>query len=99
MREGEIVGHEGVGIVEAVGDDVRNLTVGDRVVIPSTVGCGYCSYCRAGYYAQCDNANPGGKRAGTMFFRWPRSGRRLGRDAGRKGAGALCQHRAGQAAG
>ena len=71
MEEGRILGHEGVGIVEAVGDDVRNLSVGDRVVIPSTVGCGYCSYCRAGYYAQCDNANPGGKRAGTTFFGGP----------------------------
>ncbi len=71
MKEGTILGHEGVGVVEAVGDDVRNLSVGDRVVIPSTVGCGYCSYCRAGYYAQCDNANPGGKRAGTTFFGGP----------------------------
>ena len=71
MKEGRILGHEGVGVVEAVGDDVRNLNIGDRVVIPSTVGCGYCSYCRAGYYAQCDNANPNGKRAGTTFFGGP----------------------------
>lgn len=71
MKPGTILGHEGVGVVEAVGDDVRNLSVGDRVVIPSTVGCGSCSYCRAGYYAQCDNANPGGKRAGTLFFGGP----------------------------
>ena len=71
MKEGRILGHEGVGVVEAVGDDVRNLNIGDRVVIPSTVGCGSCSYCRAGYYAQCDNANPGGKRAGTTFFGGP----------------------------
>lgn len=73
MKPGTILGHEGVGVVEAVGDDVRNLSVGDRVVIPSTVGCGYCSYCRAGYYAQCDNANPGGKRAGTAFFGGPQA--------------------------
>ena len=71
MKEGRILGHEGVGIVEAVGDMVRNLEVGDRVVIPSTIACGSCSYCRAGYYAQCDNANPGGKRAGTAFFGGP----------------------------
>jgi threonine dehydrogenase-like Zn-dependent dehydrogenase len=45
--------------------------VGDRVVICSTVACGTCSYCRAGYFAQCDNANPGGKRAGTVFFGGP----------------------------
>lgn len=71
IKPGTILGHEGVGVVEALGDDVRNFSVGDRVVIPSTVGCGYCSYCRAGYYAQCDNANPNGKRAGTAFFGGP----------------------------
>ncbi|MFZ0611681.1 MAG: alcohol dehydrogenase catalytic domain-containing protein, partial [Desulfobacterales bacterium] len=65
MVPGTILGHEGVGIIEEVGDQVRNLVPGDRVVIPSTIACGYCSYCRAGYYAQCDNANPNGKRAGT----------------------------------
>ena len=41
------------------------------VVIPSTISCGYCPYCRAGYQAQCDNANPGGKTAGTAFFGGP----------------------------
>src|SRR5690606_9897623 len=68
MVPGTILGHEGVGIVEALGKDVRNLMVGDRVVIPSTIACGSCSYCRAGYYAQCDDANPMGKRAGTAFY-------------------------------
>ena len=71
MKPGTILGHEGVGIVEEVGKGVRNLNVGDRVVIPSTIACGYCSYCRSGYYAQCDNANPNGKQAGTAFFGGP----------------------------
>ena len=71
MRAGTILGHEGVGVVEETGPDARNLNVGDRVVIPSTVGCGYCAYCRAGYYAQCDNANPNGPQAGTAFFGGP----------------------------
>ncbi|MBS7456948.1 zinc-dependent alcohol dehydrogenase [Coralloluteibacterium stylophorae] len=71
VREGTILGHEGVGIVEQVGDMVRNFRKGDRVVICSTIACGSCSYCRAGYFAQCDNANPGGKRAGTAFFGGP----------------------------
>lgn len=71
MEPGTILGHEGVGIVEALGDDVRNLQMGDRVVIPSTIACGNCSYCRAGYYAQCDDANPNGKQAGTAFFGGP----------------------------
>lgn len=71
MKPGTILGHEGVGVVEEIGPMVRNFAVGDRVIIPSTIGCGSCSYCRAGYYAQCDNANPGGKRAGTAFFGGP----------------------------
>lgn len=72
MEPGTILGHEGVGVVEAIGDEVRNLNPGDRVVVPATIACGFCSYCRAGYYAQCDNANPHGKLAGTAFFGGPK---------------------------
>ena len=71
MNKGRILGHEAVGIVEALGEDVRNLNIGDRVVVCSTIACGNCAYCRAGYYAQCDQANPGGKQAGTAFFGGP----------------------------
>ncbi len=73
MKPGTILGHEAVGIVVETGDNVRNLRLGDRVVVPSTVGCGSCSYCRDGYFAQCDNANPHGKLAGTTFFGGPES--------------------------
>lgn len=73
MQPGTILGHEGVGIVEALGSDVRNLKVGDRVLIPSTIACGNCAYCRAGYFAQCDVANPNGKTAGTSFFGGPKT--------------------------
>jgi threonine dehydrogenase-like Zn-dependent dehydrogenase len=72
MQGGTILGHEAVGVVERIGAGVRNLSVGDRVVIPSTIACGYCSYCRAGYYAQCDNANPNGPSAGTAFYGGPK---------------------------
>ena len=71
MRPGTVLGHEGVGVVEQVGPMVRNLAPGDRVIVCSTIACGTCSYCRDGYYAQCDNANPHGKRAGTAFFGGP----------------------------
>lgn len=69
MEKGTILGHEGIGVVEELGNNVRNLSPGDRVVIPSTIGCGNCSYCRAGYYSQCNNANP--KGSGTAFFGGP----------------------------
>ena len=73
MVAGTILGHEGVGVVEKVGDDVRNFAPGDRVVIPSTISCGYCPPCRAGNTAQCDNANPNGPSAGTAFYGGPKT--------------------------
>jgi threonine dehydrogenase-like Zn-dependent dehydrogenase len=73
MKAGTILGHEGVGVVEEVGSNVRNLQPGDRVVIPSTIACGSSSYCRAGYHSQCDVANPNGPQAGTAFFGGPES--------------------------
>src|SRR5947209_4513137 len=73
MKAGTVLGHEGVGIVEEIGAVVRNLNAGDRVVIPSTIACGVCAYCRAGYYAQCDKANPNGPDSGTAFFGGPES--------------------------
>jgi threonine dehydrogenase-like Zn-dependent dehydrogenase len=71
VRPGTILGHEGVGIVLQVGRDVRNFARGDRVVVASTIACGACVYCRAGYFAQCDVANPNGRDAGTAFFGGP----------------------------
>ncbi|MBL6459101.1 alcohol dehydrogenase catalytic domain-containing protein [Belnapia sp. T6] len=73
MRPGTILGHEAVGIVEEVGRGVRNFRRGDRVVIPSTIACDNCSYCRSGYTAQCDDANPNGAAAGTAFFGSPQA--------------------------
>jgi threonine dehydrogenase-like Zn-dependent dehydrogenase len=72
MVPGTILGHEGVGLVEEVGPNVRNLKKGDRVVIGSTIACGRCAYCLSGYYAQCDVANPNGPSAGTAFFGGPK---------------------------
>ena len=51
---------------------MRNLRKGGRVLIPSTISWGFCSYCRAGYTAQYDNANPDGAAAGTAFFGGPK---------------------------
>lgn len=58
MRAGDILGHESMGEVVEVGSAVRNLKVGDRVVIPFTISCGQCEYCQRGEYSLCDNSNP-----------------------------------------
>jgi threonine dehydrogenase-like Zn-dependent dehydrogenase len=71
VRPGTVLGHEAIGVVEEVGRDVRNLSAGDRVVICSTIACGSCVYCRAGYFSQCNTANPNGPGAGTAFFGGP----------------------------
>ncbi|MCZ4058006.1 alcohol dehydrogenase catalytic domain-containing protein [Pantoea sp. LMR881] len=73
MQPGTILGHEGVGIIESLGDEVRNFSPGDRVVVCSTISCGVCPPCRAGHTAQCDNANPNGPEAGTCFFGGPQA--------------------------
>jgi threonine dehydrogenase-like Zn-dependent dehydrogenase len=72
MEPGTILGHEGIGIVEEVGPGVRNFRKGDRVVITATIACGSCAYCRAGYFSQCDRANPNGAGAGTAFYGGPK---------------------------
>lgn len=73
MLPGTVLGHEAVGVVEETGSAVRGFATGDRVVVCSTVACGHCCYCRAGYFAQCDVANPNGPQAGTSFFGGPES--------------------------
>lgn len=52
---GIIIGHEGVGVVAAVGPAVTHLHVGDRVVIANRLTCGQCAYCRRGLDNQCTN--------------------------------------------
>lgn len=73
MVPGTVLGHEAVGVVEETGTAVRGFTPGDRVVVCSTISCGYCAYCRSGYYAQCDTANPNGPQAGTSYFGGPQA--------------------------
>ncbi len=58
MEEGDILGHEFMGIVEEVGKEVANLSPGDRVVVPFTIACGECQFCRKKLWSACDNTNP-----------------------------------------
>jgi alcohol dehydrogenase len=48
------IGHECVGLIEAIGEDVSTFKVGDRVIVPTFVHCGNCFYCRKGSTSQCE---------------------------------------------
>jgi threonine dehydrogenase-like Zn-dependent dehydrogenase len=58
MEAGDILGHEFMGIVEEVGPEVTNLRRGDRVVVPFTIACGSCEFCKTKLWSACDNTNP-----------------------------------------
>jgi threonine dehydrogenase-like Zn-dependent dehydrogenase len=58
MERGDILGHEFMGEVVEVGRDNTRLKVGDRVVVPFTIACGRCYYCKEQLWSLCDNSNP-----------------------------------------
>jgi threonine dehydrogenase-like Zn-dependent dehydrogenase len=66
MREGDIIGHEPMGVVEEVGSDVEHIAPGDRVVIPFNISCGHCYFCDQQLYSQCENTRDTGKLAQTV---------------------------------
>lgn len=57
MKHGDVLGHEPMGIVEEVGAEVSNLKRGDRVVVPFTISCGGCFFCKRGEFSLCDISN------------------------------------------
>ncbi len=58
MQSGDILGHENMGEVIELGSEVTNLKIGDRVVVPFTISCGSCWFCRNEFYSACDTTNP-----------------------------------------
>ncbi|HZB11024.1 MAG TPA: alcohol dehydrogenase catalytic domain-containing protein, partial [Rubrobacter sp.] len=66
MREGDIIGHEPMGIVEEVGAEVEHISPGDRVVIPFNISCGHCYFCDQQLYSQCENTRDEGKLAKSV---------------------------------
>jgi threonine dehydrogenase-like Zn-dependent dehydrogenase len=67
MKKGDILGHEFMGEVVEVGDEVGNLAVGDRVVVPFPIACGHCRACKEGLTSLCENSNPNAGLAEKAF--------------------------------
>ena len=68
MKEGDILGHEPMGIVEEVGADVPDLKPGDRVVMPFQISCGHCYMCDKGLNTQCETTQVRDQGMGAMLF-------------------------------
>ena len=67
MVKGDILGHEFMGEVVEVGDAVKNLKVGDRVVVPFPIACGNCFFCKRELYSLCENSNPNAYMAEKLW--------------------------------
>jgi len=68
MEEGDILGHEPMGIVEEVGRDVTHIKAGDRVVIPFNISCGHCWMCERKLFAQCETTQVHDEEKGAALF-------------------------------
>ncbi|MHA4813019.1 zinc-dependent alcohol dehydrogenase [Streptomyces aculeolatus] len=68
MTPGDILGHEPMGVVEEVGDEVANLAPGDRVVVPFQIACGDCRMCRQGLQTQCETTQVREQGMGARLF-------------------------------
>ena len=72
MDEGDIIGHEPMGVVEEVGSAVTHIKPGDRVVIPFNVSCGHCFLCRQGLQSQCETTQVREYGTGAQFLGYSR---------------------------
>lgn len=68
MTQGDVVGHEPMGVVEQVGPAVSSLVVGDRVVVPFNVSCGTCWTCSRGLHSQCETTQNRDQGTGASLF-------------------------------
>ena len=68
MREGDILGHEPMGIVEEVGAGVHKIAPGDRVVLPFNISCGFCWFCSHGLQSQCETTQNPEHGTGASLF-------------------------------
>ena len=68
LTPGDVLGHETMGVVEAVGADVTHIAPGDRVVIPFNISCGHCWMCTRGLFAQCETTQVRAQGKGASLF-------------------------------
>jgi threonine dehydrogenase-like Zn-dependent dehydrogenase len=68
LKEGDVLGHEPMGVVEEVGPGVTHLSPGDRVVIPFNISCGHCWMCQRQLYAQCETTQVRAEGKGAALF-------------------------------
>jgi threonine dehydrogenase-like Zn-dependent dehydrogenase len=71
MESGDILGHEPMGIVVETGASVQKVKTGDRVVVPFTIACGSCFFCKKQLWSACDTTNPNAKMAAKMMGHSP----------------------------
>jgi threonine dehydrogenase-like Zn-dependent dehydrogenase len=67
MERGDILGHEFMGEIVELGSSVKNLKVGDRVVVPFPIACGNCFFCKEQLFSLCENSNPNAVMAEKMW--------------------------------
>ncbi|WP_306223214.1 zinc-dependent alcohol dehydrogenase [Bosea beijingensis] len=71
MKSGDVIGHETMGEVVEVGSENSKLKVGDRVVVPFTISCGECFFCKRGYFSACERSNPDREKAAKLWGNSP----------------------------
>jgi threonine dehydrogenase-like Zn-dependent dehydrogenase len=71
MEKGDVLGHEPMGEVVEVGSAITKFKVGDRVVVPFTISCGDCFFCRKEMYSLCDKSNPNAEMARKVMGQSP----------------------------
>jgi threonine dehydrogenase-like Zn-dependent dehydrogenase len=71
MKAGDVLGHEPMGVVVEVGSAVKKLRKGDRVVVPFTISCGECFFCKKTLFAACDTTNPNAAMAAKVMGHSP----------------------------
>jgi threonine dehydrogenase-like Zn-dependent dehydrogenase len=71
LEKGDVLGHEFMGEVVELGAGVKNLSVGDRVVVPFPIACGACNACASELWSLCENSNPNASMAEKLWGHSP----------------------------